>query len=137
MDTCELLKTGLIKPLERRLFSNDLSQFYTLFLFFDVNEHLAVPFIKLARGLMSAIWISSLYTRLLVWAFPQSHELILLFEIFPVTCIFCFLFICMVDETQMYPSSISPLGLFQGIICNIDRMKGGTFWTLNYWGNLI
>ena len=32
----------------------------------------------------------------------------------------------MTDPTQMYPSSISPLGLFQGIICNIDRLKSGT-----------
>ena len=31
----------------------------------------------------------------------------------------------MVDETQMYPSSISPLRLLQGIICNIESLKGG------------
>ena len=29
----------------------------------------------------------------------------------------------MVDPTQMCPSLISPLGMFQGIICNIDRLK--------------
>ena len=28
----------------------------------------------------------------------------------------------MVDQTQMYPSSISPLGLFQGIICSIHSV---------------
>ena len=28
----------------------------------------------------------------------------------------------MVDQTQIYPSSISPLGLFQGIV---ERLKGG------------
>ena len=39
-------------------------------------------------------------------------------EIFPVTCIL-FSGFCMVDQTLMYPSSISPLGLFQETICNI------------------
>ena len=31
----------------------------------------------------------------------------------------------MVNQTQMYPSSISPLGLFQEMICNNERLKGG------------
>ena len=34
--------------------------------------------------------------------------------------------VCMVDLTEMIPSSISSLGLFQGVICNIERVKGGT-----------
>ena len=34
-------------------------------------------------------------------------------------------YVCMVDQTQMYPSSILPLGLFQGIICKIERLNGG------------
>ena len=33
----------------------------------------------------------------------------------------------MIDQTQMYPSSISPLGLPQGITCNIERLRGGTW----------
>ena len=40
-----------------------------------------------------------------------------------VTCIL--LSFCMVDNTQMYPSSISPLGLYPGIICNIRSLKRG------------
>ena len=31
----------------------------------------------------------------------------------------------MVDQTQSCPSAISPLGLFPGIICHIERTKGG------------
>ena len=31
----------------------------------------------------------------------------------------------MVDPTQMCPSSISLLGVFQGTICNIEWLKGG------------
>ena len=43
-----------------------------------------------------------------------------------VTCIL--LSICMVDQTQMYPSSILPSGLFQGIICNSEwEAEMGTF----------
>ena len=30
----------------------------------------------------------------------------------------------MIDQTQMSPSSISPVALFQGTICNIERLKG-------------
>ena len=43
----------------------------------------------------------------------------------------------MVDPTQMGPSSTSPLVLFQGIICNTERLKRGDLGALNYWGDLI
>ena len=36
---------------------------------------------------------------------------------------FCFLLVCVVDETQLYPSPISPLGLFQEIVCNIHSVN--------------
>ena len=36
---------------------------------------------------------------------------------------FCFLLVFMVDQIQMYPSSISPLGLFQEIVCNIHNVN--------------
>ena len=32
----------------------------------------------------------------------------------------------MIDQTQMHPSSISPLGLFQVVMCNIKRPKWRT-----------
>ena len=38
---------------------------------------------------------------------------------------FCFLLVPRIDPTQMRPSSISPSGLFQGITCNIERLKEG------------
>ena len=41
---------------------------------------------------------------------------------------FCFLFVCMVDQTEMCPSSISPLGLLQRIKCNTERLKGTLAW---------
>ena len=46
----------------------------------------------------------------------------------------------MVDSTQMYPSSISPIGLFQLITYNIERLKVESLepcitWDLNWrWG---
>ena len=46
----------------------------------------------------------------------------------------------MVDSTQMYPSSISPIGLFQLITYNIERLKAESLepcitWDLNWrWG---
>ena len=40
---------------------------------------------------------------------------------------FCFLFICIIDPTQICLSLISLelLQLFQGIVCNNERLKGG------------
>ena len=37
------------------------------------------------------------------------------------------LFVCMVDQAQMYPSSISPLGLLQEIIFNIHSVTPPLF----------
>ena len=60
------------------------------------------------------------------WAFPQLHNLNLTYCLkSSLSLTFCFLFVCMVDQTQMQLSSISPLGLFEVIICNVERLKGG------------
>ena len=74
---------------------------------------------------MGLMWaISFVYSELLVWAFPQSHRLNLSYYLkSSLLLAFCFLLACVVDQTQMCPSSISPLGIFQGIICNIGRFK--------------
>ena len=98
--TCELASNrSLIKRLERRLFLNNLFLFQTLFFVFNVNEHLAVPFVELPYCLsISAVTQTDLY---------------LLLEIFPFTSILfsvC-LFGC---SNSMCPSSISPSGLIQG-----------------------
>ena len=78
-------------------------------------------------GPVWAISISFVYTELLVWAFPQSHKLNLIYCLkFCLLLALCFLLVCTVDQTQMCPSSISPLGLFQGITCNIKRLNGAT-----------
>ena len=79
---------------------------------------------------MWVISFSFVYTRLLIWVFPQSQR-------FNLTCCsklsllltFCFLFICRVDPSQICPSSISPCRLFQQI-CNIERLEGRT---LEHW----
>ena len=74
-------------------------------------------------GPVWAISVSFVYTGLLVWAFLQSHKLNLTYCLkSSLLLAFCFLFVCMVDQTQMYPSSISPLGLFQRIICSIHSV---------------
>ena len=72
---------------------------------------------------VGAVWVISIsfvYTRLLVWAFLQWHKLHLTYCLKSSLLLeFFSLFVSMVDQTQMYPSSISPFGLFQGITCNI------------------
>ena len=73
-------------------------------------------------GPVWAISISFVYIGLLIWAFLQSHKLNLTYCLkSSVTCILPS--VCLVDQTQMYPSSISLLGLFQGIICNIHSVN--------------
>ena len=67
--------------------------------------------------LMWVISFSFVYIGLLVWTFLQSHKLNLTYCLkSSLLLAFCFLFVCMVDQTQIYPSSISPLGLFQVIL---------------------
>ena len=68
---------------------------------------------------------------------PQSHKLNLTYRSkSSLLLAYCFLFVCMADQTQMCFSSISPLGPFQGIICNIERKKGGP-WSPVLLGNLV
>ena len=69
------------------------------------------------------IFVSFVYTGLLDYLSRHSHSHIKLNLTYclksSLLLAFCFLFVCAIDKTQMYPSSISPLGLFKGIICNI------------------
>ena len=61
------------------------------------------------------VWIISaffVYTGLLVWTFLRSHKL---------NVTYCLK--SLVDQTQMHPTSISPLGLFQEIVCNIHSVN--------------
>ena len=61
---------------------------------------------------------------LLVWVFPQLHKLKFSCYLKSSKILaFCFLFVWLI-KLKMYPSSISQLGFFQGIICNIERLKG-------------
>ena len=87
-----------------------------------------------AVGPMWAISISFIYTVLLVWAFLQSHKLNLTYCL-KSSPAFCFLFVCMIGQTQMYPSSISPSELFQGIMCNIHSVNPIIFRGLRYLKN--
>ena len=78
------------------------------------------------QGPVWAIPIFFVYTGLLVWAFSQSHSLNLTYYLKSCRLLaFCFLFVSMVYQTEMSISSISPIGLFQVIICNTERLKGG------------
>ena len=75
-------------------------------------------------GPVWVISISVVYTRLLVWAFPQLLKLNLTYCLkssLSLAC--CFLFVYLIDQTQIYPLSIWLLALFQGIICNIEILK--------------
>ena len=74
---------------------------------------------------MQAISISFIYTGLLVSEHSHSYTTLILLIACNLPCYLHFaLFVCMVDQTQMQLSSISPLGLFEGIICNVERLKG-------------
>ena len=90
---------------------------------------------------MWAISGSFVYTELLGWEFPHSQRVNLTYCLKSCLLI-CFPCFCMVDQTKMCPSFISPLGIFQEIICNrkiicnIKRLKGKELGTLNYRGDL-
>ena len=76
--------------------------------------------------------VSFVYTGLLVRAFPHLHRLNLTYYSksptkSPTLLAFCFLFICVIDPTQicLSPISLELLELFQGIVCNNERLKEG------------
>ena len=80
---------------------------------------------------VAPVWttsISFIYTGLLVWALPQSQRLNLIYCLKTYLLLaFCFLFVCMMDQTQMCPSSISPVRLFLGDhMFNTERLKADT-----------
>ena len=98
------------------------------FICFNVNQYLAVSFVELGRGgfRVSYIWFF-LFTLDHFSEHSHSHAgLILLIARNILLLAFCFLSVCIVDQTQTCPSSISPLRLF-----------GGTWEPLNYWKDLI
>ena len=74
-------------------------------------------------------------------AFPQWCRLNLTyclnFFLLLALLAFCFMLVCMVDQTQICPLSISPLGLFQKIICNIERLKERTLEPWLTWGGWL
>ena len=95
------------------------------FIFFNVNEHLAVPYVAIDKR-----WFPCgsspflLFTQDYLSEYSYSHISWILHIAWNLPLLaFCFLCVCMVDQTQMYPSSISPLKLFQGIICNIHSVN--------------
>ena len=67
-------------------------------------------------GPMLAIFISFFTLHYLSEHFHSHTGLIFLIANSPLLLAFCFLLVCMVDQTQMCPSCISPLGLFQRIM---------------------
>ena len=76
---------------------------------------------------MWAIFVSFVYTGLLVRAFSHLHILNFTHHSKSYLLLaFCFLFVCMTGLTEICLSLIALLELFQGITCNIERLKGGS-----------
>ena len=59
-----------------------------------------------------------------------------LIKIVPVTSIFAFCLFVWLIQLKCVCLSISPLELFQGIICNIERLRKGNLGALNYLGDV-
>ena len=97
------------------------------FIFFNVYAHLGVLFVELVRGRSCVGYLHFFCFFYYLSEHHHSHTSLILLIVwnFPLLA-FCFLFVFIVDRTQMYPSFISPLGLFQGIIHDTERLKGST-----------
>ena len=106
-----------------------ISYFKHYFTFFNVNEHLAVQFVKLARDGSRAgrLRFFFVYTRLLVWAFPLLLKLNLTYCLnLPCYLHFAFcLFVWLIKLKFTFHLSYHE-GCFRGIICSIERQIGGT-----------
>ena len=83
------------------------SIFKHYFIFFIVNEHLEVPFVDLSKsGSCVEHFHFFCLHRISFWAFLKLYKLNLTHCLkSSLLLAFCFLFVCMVDQTQMYPLS--------------------------------
>ena len=108
------------------------------FISFNVNEHLVVPFIELARGesCLGHLCFFFFFTQDYLPEHSWSHTTLILLIAWNLPCYFHFAFCLFVWLIKlMYSAPISPLGLFQGITCNNERLKGGP-WTPKLLGDL-
>ena len=127
--TC--LKQGSYVAIRKKLLLNNIFYFKHYFIFFNVNEHLAVPFVKFARGRSHVgHLLFFVYTGLSVWAFPQSPRLSLTYclksSLLPA---FCFLFVWLIKlKCVSHPSH--NYKCFRGS-CLILRGWRGNLGTLN------
>ena len=87
------------------------SYFKHYFIFFNVNKLLAVPFVELARGGSRVGHLFVLYTQDYLSERSYSSLILLIYKS-SLLLAFCYLFVCMVDQSNTYHFSISPLGLF-------------------------
>ena len=88
------------------------SYFKHYFIFFNVNKLLAVPFVELARGGSRVGHLFVLYTQDYLSEHSYSSLILLIYKS-SLLLAFCYLFVCMVDQSHTYHFSISPLRLFQ------------------------
>ena len=104
LHTCELLKIEILNIAIRKKIIFKLSFLILNTVFVNVNKHLAIPFVKLAKGWSRVCHLCffCLY-RITGLSIPTL-------EVFLATCIL--IFVSMVDQSQIYSSSILPLGLF-------------------------
>ena len=109
------LLIDLNRDLWKKMILNDLFWSKHCFILFNVNERLTVPFTALARVGSHVGHLFLLFTKDYLSEHSYSHtSLILLIAWNLLLFVVCFVFVCVVDQTQLYPSSISSLGLFRG-----------------------
>ena len=94
----------------------------------SINKQMALLFDKLVKG---GSYVGYLSFFCLHWITSESishlHWLKLTYySELHLSLAFCFIYIYMIGLTEICPSLISLLYLFQGIICNIERLKRGS-----------
>ena len=100
------------------------------FIFFNVNEHLEAR-LTLARGGSSAPSPFLLLTQYYLFDHSHNHTSLILLNAWYLRFSCILLSVCLHEWSNSdLPSSISPLGLFQGTICSIEILKD---WTLDPW----
>ena len=101
--------------------------FRPYFIFFNVNEHLAVPFVELATGGSRVSHLHFFCLQRITWLrIPTVIQTYLTYCLkSSLLLAFCFVSLYMVDQTQLYPLSISLLALFQGMIYNLHSVYRG------------
>ena len=123
MHTCELLMTTYIAIRRKMILKWSFLILHTILYFLMLMKTWQFKLLN-SQG-VGPVWtisVSFVYTGLLIWVFSVAKSLILLIA-WNSPCYLHFVFCLFLWLIKLKCTPHSPLELFWGIICNVERLK--------------